>query len=551
MLTNKEIAKSFQLLGNLMELHNENPFKVRSYQNAYIALRKIDLQLTEMSDEELTAIKGVGKSIVHGIRELQAKGKLEALESLLEKTPPGVRDLLSIKGLGPKKIQHLWKDLDISSPGELLYACEENRLVEFKGFGYKTQEELRKKVRYFLDSRDKLLYQQAEEIANEILEIIRTGLGANSIEATGELRRCCPVVNTMEFITDASENEITGIQSEDLTLSKQNGEFNGIFHDNIEFILIPVSGKNFGKSILERTGSAEFLSALDMDKIGEESFETEGEVFRSLGLPPIPPEMRENGDFFTKAATYPFDDLITEEAIKGVLHNHCTYSDGLHTLREMAEYVKSRGFAYFGICDHSRSAFYANGLEPERVLQQFGEIEKLNAELLPFRIFKGIESDILSDGSLDYDEDLLKQFDFIVASIHSNLRMDIDKATDRLIKAVENPYTRILGHPTSRLLLAREGYPIDHKKVIDACAANGVVVELNANPMRLDIDYRWIPYAMEKDVMIAINPDAHSKEGIHHIRYGVLAARKGGLTTRYCLNCLPLEDFDDWIQEKP
>lgn len=228
--------------------------------------------------------------------------------------------------------------------------------------------------------------------------------------------------------------------------------------------------------------------------------------------------------------------LIEETDIKGVIHSHTTYSDGLHTLREMAEYSKSLGFEYIVITDHSKSAFYANGLKPERVLAQMEEIDALNAELAPFKIYKGIESDILGDGSLDYEEDILKQFDVIIASVHSNLKMDKEKATTRLINAIKNPYTTILGHPTGRLLLSREGYPIDHMAIIDACAEHQVAIELNANPYRLDLDYEWIPYAMEKGVKISINPDAHSKEGIHDIRYGVLAARKGGLTKEMCFN---------------
>jgi DNA polymerase (family 10) len=279
----------------------------------------------------------------------------------------------------------------------------------------------------------------------------------------------------------------------------------------------------------------------------ESKWENQEELFAGLGLSVIPNELRENGNWIEKAANSTLPILIEEQDICGILHNHSTYSDGLHSLSEMAMYVKSCGYQYFGICDHSKSAFYANGLQPQRVLEQIKEINALNKKLVPFKIFKGIESDILSDGSLDYNVEILSKFDFVVASIHSNLRMDKDKATNRLISAIENPYTCILGHPTGRLLLSREGYPIDHKKIIDACAANSVSIELNANPLRLDLDYTWIPYALEKQVMIAINPDAHSKGGIHHVRYGVYAARKGGLTKDMCLNSKNLEEFEAWI----
>jgi DNA polymerase (family 10) len=245
-----------------------------------------------------------------------------------------------------------------------------------------------------------------------------------------------------------------------------------------------------------------------------------------------------------------WDGIVQPSDINGIVHNHSTWSDGIHTLEEMSLHVRDEGYAYFAICDHSQSAFYANGLQPERVLQQMEEIDTLNRKLAPFRIFKGIESDILNDGSLDYTDDMLAMFDLVVASIHSNLRMDEDKATTRLIKAIENPYTRILGHPTSRLLLARPGYPIDYKKVIDACAANGVVMELNANPQRMDIDYHWLPYCQEKGVMVAINPDAHSRGQVGYVKYGVSTARKGMLKKANCLNTKSLAEFEKWIALK-
>ncbi|MBC7885847.1 MAG: PHP domain-containing protein, partial [Saprospiraceae bacterium] len=241
-------------------------------------------------------------------------------------------------------------------------------------------------------------------------------------------------------------------------------------------------------------------------------------------------------------------DLIEMGDIKGVIHNHSTYSDGLHTLEEMAEHVRNSGYEYFVISDHSRSAGYAGGLSEERVMMQWREIELLNATYGDqFRVFKGIESDILSDGSLDYPEDILKEFDLVIASVHSILNMDENRATTRLIKAIENPYTRILGHPTGRLLLARPGYPLDFKKIIEACAQNDVALELNANPQRLDMDWTWIPYAMEKDVLISVNPDAHSKGAVHFIRFGVAAARKGGLTIEGCLNSKSLSEFEAWL----
>jgi DNA polymerase (family 10) len=236
--------------------------------------------------------------------------------------------------------------------------------------------------------------------------------------------------------------------------------------------------------------------------------------------------------------------------LKGPLHNHSTYSDGKNSLRELAEYCKDAGYEYLGMADHSRSAFYANGLDEDRIRRQHEEIDRLNEKLAPFRIFKGIESDILMDGSLDYEAEVLAGFDYIVASIHSGLSMDVKKATTRLIRAIQNPYTTILGHPTGRLLLRREGYPIDHRAVIEACAAHQVVIEINANPWRLDLDWRWVRYAMEQGVILSINPDAHANEGIWHMKYGVIAGRKGGLTKDMTLNTKSADELSDYFENR-
>jgi DNA polymerase (family 10) len=260
--------------------------------------------------------------------------------------------------------------------------------------------------------------------------------------------------------------------------------------------------------------------------------------------------MREGRGEVEKARNGNMPELIELTELKGILHNHTTYSDGSNSLTEMAEYAKALGYQYLGICDHSQSAQYAGGLKPEAIYKQQAEIDKLNKSLAPFKIFKGIESDILGDGSLDYSQEVLSTFDFIVASVHSNLKMNEEKAMMRLIKAIENPYTTILGHPTGRLLLMREGYPIDHAKIIDACAANGVCIEINANPYRLDIDWRWIDYAMHKNVMLSINPDAHETVGYHDMYFGVCVARKGGLTAEYCLNALSLDEIQKWFNNK-
>jgi DNA polymerase (family 10) len=264
----------------------------------------------------------------------------------------------------------------------------------------------------------------------------------------------------------------------------------------------------------------------------------------------VEPEMREGLYEIKMALRGEMPALITYTDLKGSLHNHSTWSDGVHTLEQMATYCRDElALEYLGICDHSKSAFYANGLYEQRVLAQHKEIDALNEKLGPFKIFKGIESDILNDGSLDYEEEVLKTFDFVVASVHSNLRMDEAKATVRLIKAIENPYTTILGHPTGRLLLSRKGYSIDYEKVIDACAANQVVIEINANPLRLDLDWRWHRYALEKGVLLSINPDAHRMETFRDMHYGVYVGRKGGLQTKSCLNAFNLSEITAYFSK--
>jgi DNA polymerase (family 10) len=315
--------------------------------------------------------------------------------------------------------------------------------------------------------------------------------------------------------------------------------------DKYSVCLICCEEDQYEREQLLRTGPAEHLDELDIDP--EEPIESEKALYEDRGLPFILPELRDLPmETSTKIDT---TQLVQWNSIRGILHNHSTYSDGIHSLEEMAIACRDLGMEYLGMCDHSKSAFYAGGLSIEKVMQQHAEIDKLNAKLGPFKIFKGIESDILSDGSLDYPNEILETFDLIVASVHSILNMDIERATKRLITAIENPYTTILGHPTGRLLLSRKGYPIDYKKVIDACAANGVIMELNAHPYRLDIDWRWIPYCMEKGVHISINPDAHKKEGYSDMQYGVNVARKGGLTNDFLFNGKSLNEMINFLSK--
>ncbi len=546
-MTNKEIARRFTDLAAIMELHNENPFKIRSYANAYITLRKLDTSLADMPRTEMDAIKGVGKAIGDKIQELLQTGDMQTFRKYTDETPPGVVDMLSIKGFGPKKIQAVWKELGIETVGELLYACNENRLIELHGFGKKTQDEIRKNTEYYLRSRHKIHWATADDMATATEKYLKETLPTAKIERVGELRRLMPTVERLDFLIGLDGKLPSQLfDNERLTLidSKENS-FLAKNEDDFAVQIFTCLPDEFGSKLFKYSGSRPFLAAFlkNTEGVDFKHIADEKALFEKAKLPFIPAELRENGDVLTLAMADKLPNLINLGDIKGVIHTHTTYSDGLHSIQDMAKAAQHLGYQYIGITDHSKAAFYANGLKEERIYEQWAEIDALNGQFFNFRILKGIECDILNDGSMDYNEEILRGFDFVIASVHSNLKMNEEKATARLIKAVENQYVTILGHPTGRLLLSREGYPIDHEKVIDACAANGVTIELNAHPWRLDVDWTWIPRARERGVLISVNPDAHSTAGINDIRYGIMAARKGGLDAVGCLNCRDVEGF--------
>ena len=535
-MTNPEIARHFNELAKLMELHRDNPFKIRSYVSAYNKLRKMEQPLAEMSEAELQGIPGVGKAIAAKIHELATTGRMATLDKWREQTPEGIREMLGVRGFGPKKVKAVWDGLGVTTVGQLLYAINENRLVELKGFGAKTQETLREKLEFHQRSRGQFLYRTLDVAASALLTQLGSLHPDERFERTGPLRRCCPTLGRLEVQTTlapAAAQKIKGLEDlitkDDVTTATLDG-FPVAFHH--------CTADNFGSKWFRSTGHRDFLTAFVAAFPGTDftNCATEAEVFARAACDPIPPELREDDTWIPAARNGQLPELIEPEDVRGVVHAHSTWSDGIHSLRQMAEAARDKGYAYLTISDHSKSAFYAGGLTVEQVREQWAEVDALNAELAPFRIYKSIESDILADGSLDYPDDVLAGFDLVIASVHSGLNMDEEKATRRLLTAIANPHTTVLGHPTGRLLLSRAGYPLDHRAVIDACAEHGVAIELNANPYRLDLDWRWIPYAVERGVPVSINPDAHATGGIDDIRYGVLAARKGGLTKGGCWN---------------
>ena len=539
-----------------MELHEENPFKIRSYQSALISLERGDQDIMELSGAELAKIQGVGKSMVDAIQLLKETETFPFLEELLAKTPEGILEVLQIKGLGPKKVKTLWEELGITSTHELMEACRSGKVAKIKGFGEKTQNTIIENLEFKASNSGKWLYADIagtiEKLKNFLTEIAPDA----DLAIVGDFARQLEIITEAEFLVASDElaalkSKIKGMESIEWVLLESGPRTLRGKMKEIELkVVVHFCAKEdfLWKKLSLMAAPLHLESLVDeketvAQKLQKKNYSSEDEFFSINNLQFIPAEMREGLGEVELAKENKIPELLEEKDLKGILHNHSTYSDGKHSLRQMAEYCRELGYEYLGISDHSKTAFYAGGLTEDQIVKQHQEIDALNKEMAPFRIFKGIESDILSDGKLDYADDVLANFDFIVASVHSILNMDIKRATSRLITAIENPYTTILGHPTGRLLLRRQGYPIDHKAIIDACAANHVVIEINANPWRLDLDWRWVRYAMDQGVMLSINPDAHAMEGYADMKYGVLVGRKGGLTKEMTMNALTGEEI--------
>ncbi|MBD8491219.1 DNA polymerase/3'-5' exonuclease PolX [Echinicola sp. CAU 1574] len=562
-MDNKNITKILKLTSQLMELHEENAFKIRSYTSAIYSIDQGNISLEGLSKDELQKINGIGKSIAEVIEQLQQTGTHQYLDELLDKTPKGLLEVLEIKGLGPKKIKVLWKELNITSVHELLEACQAGEVAKIKGFGAKTQEGIIQSLEYMESNRGKWHFADVEPEAIAIQEKLEGLFGQDNITITGDFARKAEIIERLEWIIKTDQRKEIFNKIDQLETIEKNKKISSPFtwrgktkEKELEIVFFAASTSSFVNEQLLRTGSrAHLLAPIDNEQtlgsfFKSKSFSSEKEAYQEAGLSYVLPELREGQFEIALAKENKLPLLLEESDLKGILHNHSTYSDGKHTLKEMALYCQELGYEYLGISDHSRTASYAGGLDIEKVEKQQEEIKVLNKELAPFKVFSGIESDILPDGNLDYPDKVLASFDFIVSSIHSSLNMTRKKATARLIKAIENPYTTILGHPTGRLLLRREGYPIDHKAIIDACAENKVVIEINANPWRLDLDWRWVHYAMEKGVKLSINPDAHEKKGYFHMKYGVLVGRKGGLTKEMTLNAMTLKEIDEYFTNR-
>jgi DNA polymerase (family 10) len=537
-MDNASIAEFLSRIALLLELKGENPFKIRSFGNAANTAESLEEKITDLHESgELTKVKGIGKGIAENIGEYIVRGSSELLDALEEEVPEGLVEMTRIRGLGPGRVKAIHDKLDVSSVGELEYACLENRLVELKGFGAKSQAAILKEIQFLKASASFFHLHYALHTLRECKEVLKDVDGVKEAAVAGQVRRFLEVVNTGSLVvaaTDAEKVLVAFEQNPDImnVSASEDGGCTALHRHGLPIELHVVEPDLFAFALFQATGSPAHV-----EQVKAAPAESEEAIYKAAGLPYIPPELREGkGELEAE-----IPDLVEVGDLRGILHVHTTYSDGNHSIREMADATRELGFEYLGITDHSRTAAYAGGLSVERLLAQGEEIKALNKRYRGFRILHGIESDILKDGSLDYPDEVLHELDFVIASVHSGFRMDRESMTERIVTAVRHPTTRILGHPTGRLLLGREGYDVDLEAVLEACREYGVMVEINANPHRLDLDWRWLEKCRERGILVPVNPDAHRIETIGDVRYGVGIARKGWLEARHVANTLSLD----------
>jgi DNA polymerase (family 10) len=548
----------------LLELHGANPFQVRYYNNAAVSLEKMNQEVGGLSHEALHNIAGLKPSTGKLIQEMYTTGTLQRWEELIANTPQGVREMLNLRGIGPKKVGIIWKTLGIESPPELLRACQKGSIAQLPGFGQKTQDTIQESLKFRARQVGKLHYASVLPYATDLEIQLQQAFPTSLVSLIGALRRKMEVVERVEVLVGTEQVKAIMQWLDQQSMLQKKDKLSGPFAWRGQFVahtlhltVLFCKPQEFYKQLVLQTGSKEHLALLvdEGKQLGEvldsiKEPQSEVVVYERAKLPYIPPELREGQIELTWAREKGGPQLLEMKDLRGVFHNHTTYSDGKHSLAEMAQHCKDLGYEYIGITDHSQRAVYAGGLTPEAILQQHKEIDSLNKTLAPFKIFKGIESDVLANGHLDYSDDVLARFDFVIASVHTGMSMDKKKATGRIIEAIRNPYTTMLGHLTNRLLLQREGFPVEYRAVIDACADYGVVIEINANPWRLELDWRWVAYALSNKVWININPDAHDKASIQNMYYGVCVGRKGGLTRPDTFNALSQEEIITYLQHR-
>ncbi len=556
-MTNAALSDQFTLLSKLMDIHGENSFKVKNYSIAAYNIDKTMLPFANMTQQEIYNTKGIGSSIGSKIEELLATQQLAVLEQLIGNTPLGILEMMHIKGLGPKKIITIWKELEIETIGELLYACNENRLLLYKGFGAKNQQAIKESIEFYLNAKGSFLYSQVVAIEPLLTSFLTQIFSEATIQITGTYLRQIEVIDFVEYVVHYPTDVVLAKMAtiENIQLLKNE---NDILHYKLEEIplkicIYPCTEISSTEQLFNTSGAPEFVTAFKNTykniEYRSSPNNTDTIIFEQANLQYVPPYLRDTASILNLAQLHKIPKPITINDIKGMVHNHSNWSDGTNTIAELAEACIAKGWEYLVISDHSKSAYYANGLSEQRIKEQHIEIELLNKKYAPFKILKSIECDILNDGSLDYSDSILSTFDMVIASVHSNLKMSEEKAMQRLLGAIENPYTTILGHLTGRLLLSRPPYPINYDVIIDACASNHVVIELNAHPSRLDMDWRYIQQTLAQDVLISINPDAHNIEGFGVIENGLLAAQKAMVQPHQNLSSFSLRDLEEFLYE--
>jgi DNA polymerase (family X) len=562
----KAVAQALRELATLLEITGANTFKVRAHENAARAIDSGEFDVVEEAREgTLGKRKGFGEGLVKKITELVETGAIGELETLRAEVPEGLLDMLRIPGFGPKKIKAVWKELGITSLEALHHACEEHRLADLSGFGAKTEAKILEGIKFLHSHAGLTLWSTAWSKAQAIVKSLRRLNAVERIEVAGSLRRRREVVKDIDIVCSSLHpievmDAFVALEGVDEIVAKGETKTTVRLSRGISCDLRVVTDEQFPFTLAHFTGSKEHNVAMRgraqrefsirVSEYGLFDESRDGELIpcadeealhRRLGLGPIAPEMREDLGEIAAAEAGELPNLVTEQDIVGNLHMHTVFSDGKESIERMARACAKRGFQWAGISDHSVTAAYAGGMTPERVLEQFEQIDALNARGVGCHLFKGIEVDILSDGSIDYDEEIWERSDFLIASVHSQFTMGEAEMTERIRRAMENPFVTILGHPTGRLLLSREPYAVDLGAVIDAAAHTGTMIEINANPLRLDLDWRWVRRARDAGVMIAIGPDAHSVPMLDDIWIGVGIARKGWLRRGDVLNCLSIK----------
>jgi DNA polymerase (family 10) len=566
------IAAVLDEIATLLELTGENPFKIRAYSSGARTLENLteDLDLL-IRENRLAEVPGLGEALVEKITTLRREGALPFHQKLRASIPAGLLEVLQIPGLGPKKARALWKELGVEDLARLKEACESGRVAELKGFGEKTQQKILEGIRNRVAYARRHRWYEAAEVAEPILRGLRALPQVELAESAGSLRRNRETVGDLDFLVASSDPAPVMawfVSRPGVKEVTAHGETKSSvrFESGLQADLRVVPAAQFFFALHHFTGSKEHNVAmrhralglgLSMSEWGFKSVDgakpapgaaSEEDVFRAIGLPWIPPELREGNGEIEAAERGELPDLLRPDQLRGAFHNHTTESDGDHTLEQMAAAAEARGWEYLGISDHSKSSFQARGLDEARLVAQVAAVARLNASgRFRVRVLSGSEVDILRDGALDFDDGVLAGLDFVVASVHNLFTLDREAQTARIIRAVEHEHVDMIGHLTGRLLNKREPYDVDVAKVIDAAAANGTVIELNANPWRLDMDWRWWRRAAEKGVLCSINPDAHDVDQLGFTDYGVRVARKGWLTAGHVLNARPLAEVLAWL----